>query len=124
MEHDAADELYAIVHHVPGDFVAAGKPVVFPDGIVAVDGDEVLALGGELAVELSGFDGDGLVGGEAGGCLADYGKHHGQVVIETLLDGVEHGLLVAVNLVPHGLTLVKRKLLDLETKTVVFLFFG
>ncbi len=124
MKHDAADELHAIVHHVPGDFVAAGHPVVFPYGVVAVDGDEIFALCGELAVELSGFDGDCLVGSKAGGCLAHYCKHHGQVVVETLFDGVEHGLLVAVDFVPHGLTLVKGKFLDFETETFVLFLLG
>ena len=75
MEHDTADELHAVVDHVPFDFVAAGHPVVFPDGVVAVDAYEVAALSGEVAVELCGLNHDGLVGCEACGGLADHCEH-------------------------------------------------
>ena len=100
MEDDAADELDTIVDHVPGDFVASGHPVVAVDGVVAVYGDEVLALSGEFAVEVGGAHGDGLACGKAGGGLAHYGEDHGEVVVEFLLDDVENLLLVFVDLVP------------------------
>ena len=123
MEHDAAYELHAVVDHVPGDFITACHPVVFPYGIVAVDGDEVLALCGKFAVEPGGFYGDGLVGSEACGGFADNGEHFGEMLVELVLDGVEDGFLVAVDFIPHGLTLVEGEFLHLDFESGVFLGF-
>ncbi len=124
MEHYTAYELHAVVDHVPDDFVAAGEPVVFPDGVVAVDAYEVLALGGQFAVKLGGLDHDGLVGRKAGGCLADHCEDFGQMLVELVLDRVEHGLLVAVDLVPDRLTLVKWKFFHFNLEAGVFLLLG
>ena len=124
MEHDTADKLYAIVNHVPFNLVASGKPMVFPDGIVTVDADEVPALSSKLAVEFSSLYHDGFVGCEAGGSLAHYGKHFGKMLVELILDGIEDLLLVFVDLIPYGLTLIKGEFLHLGTQTGVFLLLG
>ena len=85
--------------HVPGDLVAAGEPVVPPDGLVVLDADEVTAEGREVAVEVRGGHGDGLVLREtAGGGLHD-GERLGENLVETLLDGV---VLVLDELVGFG----------------------
>ena len=57
VENDAADELNVVVDHVPGDFIAAGEPVVLID-CFAFGGyaDKVAALGCQVAVELRCFD--------------------------------------------------------------------
>ncbi len=112
VEHYTADELHIVMHHIPGDFVAAGKPVVFPDSLVAVDGYEVASLGGELAVKLGGCNLDCLVCGEAGGGLAHGGEYYGEVLVEFGLDYVEHVFLVFVNVVPERLALVEGEFLD------------
>ncbi len=65
VENDAADELHVIVDHVPFDLVAAGEPMVFPDGFISVNRHEVASLAGEFAVEVGGGDFDSFVAGEA-----------------------------------------------------------
>ena len=44
------------------------------------------------------------------------------MVVEFVLDGVEDGFLVLVNLVPDGLTFVKGEFLHFDTQTCVLLF--
>jgi len=107
MKHDAADELHAIVHHVPGDFVAAGHPAVLPDGIVAVDAHKFAALACEFAVESGCFDYDGVAFGEAFGRLAHSCENYGQMVVELLLENVKNAFFVSVNLIPEWLALVE-----------------
>ena len=107
MEHDAADELNVVMHHVPGDFVAAGEPVVLPEGFVAFDADEVAALGGELAVEVGGCNLHGLVFGEAAGGLAHCGEYYGKVLVELVFKDVEHIFFMLVDFLPERLALVE-----------------
>ncbi len=88
VQDDAADELHIVMDHVPGDFVAAGEPVVLPDGLVPFDMHEVAALRGEFLIELrSGhFDQFALLE-TAGGGFHD-GESLGQDLVQDLLDGV------------------------------------
>ena len=74
---------------------------------------EVLALGGKLAVEVGGSDLEGLVLGKAAGGVLDDGKHLGQHLVELVLDTVEHLLLELVDFVPQGLALLVVEGLDL-----------
>ena len=60
MEHRTADQLHIVVHHIPGDHIAAGHPAVAPDGIVAVHVDEIVA-GAQVTVEIGGLHADPLV---------------------------------------------------------------
>ena len=53
MQGDTADELHVVVHHVPLEHVSACLPGIVPDGLVAVDGHEVVG-DGEFAVEIVG----------------------------------------------------------------------
>ncbi len=112
MEHHAADELHVVVDHVPGDFVSASHPLVFPDGLVAVDGDKLASLDSQLAVEVCGGHFDCLVGGETGSGLAHCGEHDGEVFVEFVLKSVEYLLLVLVDFVPEGLAFVEGEFLD------------
>ncbi len=122
MEHDTADELHTVVDHIPGDFVATGEPVVLPDGVVAFDAHEILALSGKLAVKVCGFNHDGFAGCKAGSGLAEGCEHYGEVLVEFILYDIKHSLLIFVNFVPDGLTLVEGELLYLNFQAGVLLF--
>ena len=52
VQDDTADELHVVMDHVPGNLVAAGDPVVLPDGLVVLDVDEIAAVGRQVAVEV------------------------------------------------------------------------
>ena len=54
VKHLAADELNIVMHHIPFGKIAAGHPFIFVDGLVALNGDEVLALSRQRAVGVSG----------------------------------------------------------------------
>ena len=87
VEGDAADQLNVVMHHVPGDFVAAGHPLVVVDSLVAVDGHEVVVCG-EVAVEVVGFHNDFRVLGKAAGRRLDDCKSLGKYLVQGLLDGL------------------------------------
>ena len=88
VQDDAADELDIVMDHVPGDLVAAGHPMVLPDGLVVLDADEIAAVRGQVAVEIGRRDGDGLVLREAAGSGLHDGEGLGENLVEALLDGV------------------------------------
>ncbi len=99
MQHGAAKELDIVVHHLPFQVVATSRPVVVVDGLVAVDGDEVLArVASQFAVEVGGRDNGLLVLGKAACRLLDNREHLGQDLVKCLLVNVEHLLLQFVNL--------------------------
>ena len=85
VKHHAAEELHVVVHHVPLDVIASGHPVCGIDGLVAVDGDEVL-LGGKVAVEIGSRNHDGVVLGKAACRILHDGEGLGQYLVEFLLD--------------------------------------
>jgi len=114
VEHHAADELHVVVGHVPGDFVAASHPFVFPDGFVAVDRDEIVPFYSQAAVEVGRGDFNGLVGRESSGGLAHGGEDNGEMLVELFLQSVEDMLFMLVDFVPEGLAFVERKILDLS----------
>ena len=72
VQHDAAKQLHVVVHHVPSDFVARGKPAVVPHGGVALKAHGVESAG-ELAVPIFGRNFQRALGQAAGG-FAKHGK--------------------------------------------------
>ena len=121
MEHDAAYELYVIVHHIPFQVIAAGEPMVGIDGLVAFDAHKAASLCGEIAVHL----GRGHFHGASGGAgeprcgLAQGGEHHGQVLVEFVFYGVEYLFLMFVYLVPERLATVERQCLDVFLRAAI-----
>ena len=99
VQDDTADELHVVMDHVPGNLVAAGDPVVLPDGLVVLDVDEIAAVGRQVAVEVRRCDRDGLVLRKAAGGGFHDGEGLGEDLVETLLDGV---VLVLDELVGFG----------------------
>ncbi len=87
--------------------------MVLVDRLVAFDGYEVTSLGCKVAVHLRCGYLNGFIMGEAGCGFTQCGKHHGEVLVEFLLESVENILFVDVNLVPQGLTLVERQFFNL-----------
>ncbi len=127
VQHDAAEELHVVVHHLPFQVVAACRPVVVVDGLVAVDGDEVLAgVGGQLAVEVVGRDDGLLVLGEAAGGLLHNGEHLGHHLVQGRLVHFERLFLQLVYLGKDVGALVKRRALDgcLQFCNLLFLLCG
>ena len=89
VQHDAAEELYVVVYHVPGNFVTTRHPVVLVDGLVALDADKVLG-GGQLAVEVVGRNHDFFIFRETAGCRLDDGKGGGQHFVECFLVDIQY----------------------------------
>ena len=107
MEHDAAEELHVVVHHVPLHVVAAGNPVV-------------LVGGGELAVEVGGGDGDFGVFGEAAGCVLDNGEDVGEHLGEGFVHAVEHLRFEFVNLVEDNFAVFEGCVFDFRLEFLDF----
>ena len=51
MQDDTADDLHIIVHHIPGDLISAGDPVVLPQCLVTLDLYEIPGRA-EITVEI------------------------------------------------------------------------
>ncbi len=115
VEHYAADQLHVVMHHIPFDFVTSGKPAVFPNGFVALYGDEFTSLGSEVAVHFGGGNLHCIIGGETCGCFAHGGEHDGKVGVQLLLEDVEDVFLMFVDFVPQRLALVEGEVFNLGT---------
>ena len=85
VEHHAAEQLHVVVDHVPLHVVASGEPVGGVDGLVALDGDEILRRG-EVAVEIVGRHHDRIVLGEAARRVFHDGERLGENLVEHLFD--------------------------------------
>ena len=88
VQDDTADELDIIVNHVPGNLVAAGNPVVLPNGLVALDGDEFAAFGCQLPVKICCSNLYGGVLRKAACGRLNYCKCLGKDFVQDDLDGV------------------------------------
>ena len=79
VQHHTADELYVVVHHVPGDVTAGGRPGVLPYGIVTLDSHIVfLRIGSQFAVVFGRGHGQRAVFGKAARRFFYHGKSFGQ----------------------------------------------
>ncbi len=91
----------------------AGHPGIAVYGLVALDGDEVLAGGGELAVGPGGRHLDGLVLLKPARRLLHHGEDLGKGLVELARIHLEHLLAQVVDLAPEGLALLIVEGLDL-----------
>ena len=81
MQHNTADKLYIVVHHVPGNHIAAGHPLIAIAHFIAFD-DHIIAASSQIAVEIGSGGLNPLIVLEAGrNCLND-GKSLWQNLIE------------------------------------------
>ena len=113
MQHAATKQLYVVVYHFPLQVVASGRPVVVVDGLVAVDGDEVVGgISREVTVKLVGCYHSFLVLGKASRRFLDDGKHLWHGLVEFFFVDVENFLFELVNLLEQFGTLVNRRVLD------------
>ena len=112
-QHHAAEELAVVVDHVPLQVVASGHPVRGVDGLVAVDGHEILR-GGQLAVEVVGRNHDRVVLCEAAGRILHHGEGLGQDLVEFVLDLVIDALGEVIDLLRDLFLLLERRLGPLE----------
>ena len=114
MQNHTTEELHVVMYHFPLEVVASGCPVVVIDGLVAVDGDEVLAwVASQFTVEVGGSDYGDLIGCESLCRLLDDGEHLRHSLVEFLLKDVEYFLLDFVNLCEDVGALVDGRLLYL-----------
>ena len=113
MQYDTTEQLHVVVDHLPFQVVTACSPVVMIDGLVTVDGDEVLLrVTSQLTVEVCGRHDGLLVLGKAAGGLFHDGKHFWHHLVEGFLVDVEHFLLDLVDLCEDVCTLVDGGALD------------
>ena len=88
VQDDTADDLAVVVDHVPLEVVAAGNPVVLPNGLVTFDADEILTVRGELAVKIGGRHLDRFVARKTPGGGFHDGEDLRKDLTEDLLDGL------------------------------------
>ena len=88
VQDDTADELHVVMDHVPGDFVAAGNPMVVPDSLVALDAHEVTSGCRQVTVKVSGRHLDAFLLGKTTGRGLDDGEGLRQDLIQALLDRI------------------------------------
>ena len=77
VQHDTAEELDVVVHHVPFHLVASGYPMVLIDRLVAFDAYEVMA-GRQVTIEIRRCDRNLFVLHETTRRILDDGKGFGQ----------------------------------------------
>ena len=127
VQYDTAEELYIVVYHLPFQVVAASRPVVMIDGLVAIDGDKVfLGVGSQFAVEIGSRHNGLLVLGEAASRLLHDAEHLGHHLVEGYLIDVEGFLLQLVDFGKYLGTLVDGRVLDgcLQSVNLFFLRLG
>ena len=113
MEYHTTKQLHVVVNHLPFQVIAASRPVVVVDGLVTVDGDEVLSgIGSQLPIEVCGCDDGLLVLGKPFGSLFHNGEHLRHHLIEGFLVDVEDFFLNLVYLCEDVCTFVDGRILD------------
>ncbi len=85
VQHDTADQLYVVMHHVPGHFDTAGNPGILPGHFVTFNGN-IVAENGQVAVHFSCGSGDGGIFFQPAGGFLYNGKGFGQELGEYLFD--------------------------------------
>ena len=105
VQHDTANDLAVVVHHVPSHHVAARHPAVLEVGLVAFDGD-VVVFCGQLAVEVGGGHFHHFVFAEVFGCGLHYRERLGKDFVQRFFDVVELLFLEFVDLVVELLLFV------------------
>ncbi len=123
VQDDAAEQLHVVVNHIPAHRVAASQPRGLVDGLVALDGDEVLGSC-EVAVHLSGSHLDCLVVGEAVGRLLDDGEDFGQDFGQLVIECLQNFLLQVVDFGPYLFALVHVKFFDVGAQFLDFCAVG
>ena len=106
MEHNAADELHIIVHHIPNHLIATCHPAIFIDSFIAVDSDKIFALSCEFAVEVGGRHFNSFITGKSTCCLSDESKHFGKIFIKLPFKDIENIFFDVVDFRPIRLALV------------------
>ena len=100
------EELYIVVHHIPGDLVPTSQPVVLIDRRIAFDTNEVVG-DAEVAVEVRCLDADLGMLCEATPRALDDGEGFGVDFIQDDFELVKNLLLEFVYLSPDSFTLIK-----------------
>ena len=114
VEHDTANELHIVVNHIPSHLVAASHPVVVVDCLIALNGEEIVSVGGELSVEIGGSHLNGFILSESARRIFHDSEHFGKCVIEFVFDAFEHLFFEFVDLRPERLTFFKIEELNLH----------
>jgi len=107
MKNDTADELHIIMDHIPCHLVSAGHPMVLPESIVALYGDEFLRSA-EVSVKVRSLHPDHRIFLETTGCRLHDGECLRQNLVEHLLDSLVYLLHKLVRLCRKLLLLLKR----------------
>ena len=127
MQNNTTKQLYVVVYHFPFQVVATCRPMVVVDGLVAIDGDKVLAgVCSQLAVEIGSGNNRFLVLSETSGCLFHDRENLGHHLVQRLFVDLQHFLLQFVYLGEDVGTLIDRCIFDgcFQFLNLFFLFQG
>ena len=106
MKDGTPEELYIVVHHIPGDLVPTSQPVVLVDRRIAFDTNEVVG-DAEVAVKVRCLDADLGMLCEATPCALDDGEGFRMDFIQDDFELVKNLLLELVYLSPDSFALIK-----------------
>ena len=115
VQYDAAEKLAVVVHHVPCDLVASGRPRVAVHGPIAVDADEILRCG-QLAVEVGGRHDDFAVFLEAPRRIFHDREGLGKNLLELLFDLFVDRLGQRVDLLRNAFLVFERSIEVLQLR--------
>ena len=115
VQYDAAEKLAVVVHHVPCDLVASGRPRVAVHGPIAVDADEILRCG-QLAVEVGGRHDDFAVLLEAPRRIFHDREGLGKNLLELLFDLFVDRLGQRVDLLRNAFLVFERSIEVLQLR--------
>ena len=127
MQGDTAEELNIVVYHFPFQVVSTCRPMVVIDGLVAVDGHEVLAgVGCQLAVEVGCGNDCFFVFGKSPSRVLDDAECGGHHLVQRFLVNLQRLFLQLVYLFEDGFALIDGRFFNfaLQFGNLVFLFFG
>ena len=112
MQNRTTNELNIVVHHVPHGLITSSFPMIVVDGFIALNVEEVVAIGSKFTVKIGCCHLDCLILGEAFGSLLNDSKYRGQHLVELILDAVENFFLNLVNFSPQWFAIFILESLD------------
>ena len=127
MKNGTTKQLYIIVYHFPFQVVTSGCPVIVVDGLISIDGNEILLrVSSQLSIKVGGRYNGFLIFSKAFGSLFHNGKHFRHNLIKSFLIDIQNFLFNLVNLSKDVCTLIDRGIFNggLEFCNTGFLLLG
>ena len=127
MQGYTTKELHVVVDHIPLDFVSTSSPFIMIDGLITVNGNEIVCrISGQLTVEIRRRHDCLLVFGETTGSILHDTESCRHNLIEGNLIFVQSFLLKLVNFVKNRLAVIDGGIINfgLEFLYSLLLVFG